>query len=49
MHEPAEGRIHRWRLARSYQFPAATQFINDTSVQPLLRGWIVNVVHTKPI
>ena len=47
LHE--EGRVHRWRLTRSYQFPAATQFINDASIQPPISGWIVNVTHTKPL
>ncbi len=49
MNEQPEARSHRWRLTRSYQFPAATQFLNDDSIAPSISGWVANVLHTKPL
>lgn len=46
---PEAGRVHRWRRTRSYQFPAARQFLTDTTVQPPISGWVVNVQHATPL
>jgi hypothetical protein len=41
--EIEEACVHRWRLARSSQFPNALKCLRDDTIAPLISGWIVNI------